>query len=219
MLILPVIPARSRRKIVLIAGCRKRLKYKAFLLTKTYETFTIAPLMHPLIPEFLDFVQKADHGARVKGVWPAARMQRFAALLLDDSVDVQVDLQFGRHGKFRTLSGVLSADLTVTCQRCLQAMQYPLQANINLALISDEAAADELPPEFEPLLLETDEMNLAAVIEDELLLALPLVLSHEHDCSNFLQQQVQRQKQEAAQAAEQKVKNNPFAVLKDLNKK
>jgi uncharacterized protein len=200
------------------AGYRKRLKYKAFLLTSSGETYTIAPLMQSLIPEFLDFVQKADHGAEVKGVWPVSRMQRFSASLLNDSGDVQVDLRFGRHGKLRTLSGELSVCLNVTCQRCLQAMQYPLQTQINLALIKDDAEADELPAEFEPLLLEAEEMNLAAVIEDELLLALPLVLAHEHDCSNFLQQQAQRQKQEAAQAAEQKAKNNPFAVLKDLRK-
>jgi uncharacterized metal-binding protein YceD (DUF177 family) len=61
-------------------------------------------------------------------------------------------------------------------------------------------------------------MNLADVIEDELLLALPLVTVHEQDCSIYLQQQVQRQKKDAAVAAEQKVKNNPFAVLKDLHK-
>lgn len=175
--------------------------------------------MQPLIPEFLDFVQKADHGAEIKGVWPLSRMPRFAAMLLDDSGNVQVDLQFGRHGKLRTMGGELSADLTVTCQRCLQAMQYPLQARMSLALINDDAQAEALPAEFEPLLLEADEkMNLAAVIEDELLLTLPLVLVHEHDCSDFLQQQVQRQKQEAAKAAEQKAKNNPFAVLKDLRK-
>lgn len=187
-------------------------------MTSGVESYTIAPLMQPLIPEFLDFVQKADHGAEIKGVWPLARMQRFAAMLLDDAGDVQVDLHFGRHGKLRVVSGDLSADLTVTCQRCMQAMQYPLQAHINLAFIKDDAQADALPAEFEPLLLEADEMNLAAVIEDELLLALPLVLAHEQNCSDFLQQQAQQQEQEAAMAAEQKAKNNPFAALKDLRK-
>ncbi|MDQ1363715.1 MAG: hypothetical protein QG652_1577 [Pseudomonadota bacterium] len=199
-------------------GRRKQLKYKAFLLTTGSETYTIAPLMQPLIPEFLDFVQKADHGTGIKGVCPVSRMQRLAAMLLDDSGSVAVDVQFGRQGKLRTLGGELSANLNVVCQRCLQPMQYTLQTRMNLALIRDDADADALPAGLEPLLLEADEMNLAAVIEDELLLALPLVLVHEQDCSDFLQQQAQRQKQEAVMAAEQKVKTNPFAVLKDLHK-
>lgn len=174
--------------------------------------------MQPLIPEILDFVQKADHGATIKGVWPVSRMQRFAALLANDSGQVQVALQFGRHGKLRTVSGALSADLAVTCQRCLQAMHYPLHAQMKLALITDDAQADALPTEFEPLLLDADEMNLADIIEDELLLALPLVTVHEQACSEYLQQQAQRQQQDVAVAAEQKVKNNPFAVLRDLHK-
>jgi uncharacterized protein len=218
VLIIPVGQAGSSGKKAAFDRGWKRLKYKAFLLTSRGETFTIAPLMQPLIPEFLDFVQKADHGVTIKGVWPLNRMPRFAAMLQNDDGQVQVDVQFGRHGKLRTLSGELSADLVVTCQRCLQAMQYPLQTQLNLALIKNDAQADTLPDEFEPLLLEAEAINLPEVIEDELLLALPLVLIHEHDCSDFLQQQVQQQKQDAVVAAEQKVKNNPFAVLKDLRK-
>ena len=106
----------------------------------------------------------------------------------------------------------------MTCQRCMQPMSYTLQTQLNLALIKDDAQADALADEFEPLLLEAEEMNLPTVIEDELLLALPLVLVHEHDCSDFLQQQAQQQIEDAAKAAEQKVKSNPFAVLKDLPK-
>lgn len=218
MLILPLRQTGSSGKKAVFVRVRKRLKYKAFLLTSGGETATIAPLMQPLIPEFLDFVQKADHGAVIKGVWPLNRMSRFAAMLHHDGGVVEVDLQFGRHGKLRTLSGALSADLAVTCQRCLQAMQYPLQTRLSLALIKDDAQAESLPDEFEPLLLEAEDVNLPEVIEDELLLALPLVLVHEHDCSDFLQQQALRQKQDAAKAAEQKAKNNPFAVLKDLRK-
>ncbi len=218
MLILPVVYTGSSEKKTVFARVRKRLKYKAFLLTSRGETATIAPLMQPLIPEFLDFVQKADQGAVIKGVWPLNRMHRFTAMLHTDEGVVEAVLQFGRHGKLRTLSGELSADLGVTCQRCLQPMQYSLQAQLSLALVKDDGQAESLPEMFEPLLLEAEEVNLAEVIEDELLLALPLVLVHEHDCSDFLQQQAQRLKQDAAKAAEQKVINNPFAVLKDLRK-
>jgi len=174
--------------------------------------------MQPLVPELLNFVQKADHGSEIKGVWPLNRMPRFAGMLHQDDGQVVVDLRFGRHGKLRVVGGRLSADLIVTCQRCMQPMSYTLQTQLNLALIKDDAQADALADEFEPLLLEAEEMNLPTVIEDELLLALPLVLVHEHDCSDFMQQQAQQQIQDAAKAAEQKVKNNPFAVLKDLPK-
>ena len=181
--------------------------------------------MQSLVPELLNFVQKADHGVEIRGVWPLQRMPRFAEMLHNAEGQVEVDLRFGRHGKLRVVQGALKADLAVLCQRCMQAMSYPLHTQLNLALIKDDAQAEALPEEFEPLLLEADDLNLPAMLEEELLLALPLVLMHEHDCSDYLQQQAEQQKQDAAVAAEQKAKTSPFAVLKafavlkDLGKK
>ena len=97
----------------------------------------------------------------------------------------------------------IEAKLPVTCQRCLDEMQVQLNLDFNYII------CNELP-------LETDEnddtdwleaapdMNVQALIEDELLLAMPIAPMHAHDCS-----------QQSMQSGE---KPNPFAVLKNLIK-
>jgi len=51
------------------------------------------------------------------------------------------------------------------------------------------------------------------MLEEELLLGLPLVPMHEFDCSDYLQQQLSDQQNEVEVSEE---KENPFSVLKDL---
>jgi len=50
------------------------------------------------------------------------------------------------------------------------------------------------------------------MLEEELLLAIPLVAMHDTDCSDFIQEQKQWQ----AEHESQQEKKNPFSVLKDL---
>ena len=170
--------------------------------------------MQSLLPEYLDLIQKASLGCEIEGEWPVSRLDRLADLLLSDSAIVRARLSLGREGKLRFLKGDVSVSLEVTCQRCMQAMQLPLKSEFSLAMITDEVQADQLPEGYEPLLVEEGKTRLPAILEDELLLAMPLVAMHEHDCSEYLQQQ--KQAAEDDQANAEKDKENPFSVLKDL---
>lgn len=172
--------------------------------------------MQPLIPEYLDLIQKADLGCEIEGDWPLQKLDRLADLLLDPQGYVSSRLSLGREGRLRYVTGDVCAEVQVTCQRCMQAMPLTLKADISLGLVSDEAQGDQLPDGYEPLLVIDGKTRLPDVIEDELLLAMPLVPMHDFDCSDYLQQQQQRMSDEAEQAAAEKVQQNPFSVLKDL---
>ncbi len=75
----------------------------------------------------------------------------------------------------------LAADtsLPLTCQRCMSAVQTPLQvdqwyrfvATEDIAMAEDDASDEDL-------LVLTPHFDLLAVLEDELLMALPLVPMH-----------------------------------------
>ncbi len=172
--------------------------------------------MQPLIPEFLDLVQKADLGTEIEGDWPLARMDRLAEMLVDTEGMVSSRLQLSRDGRQRLLVGEVSAAVQVTCQRCMQPMNLDLHAELKLGMVSDEAQADQLPDAFEPLLVGDEPTRLPDVLEDELLLAMPLVPMHDFDCSDYLQKQKQRQAEDEVQAEAEKAQQNPFSVLKDL---
>ncbi len=170
-----------------------------------------------LLPEYLDFEQKAKKGLEIAGSWPVKRLNRLSDMLLADDGDIHAEMEFGHKDRVLYVSGKVTATLKVTCQRCLNPMDLPLETEFSLALIHDESRADQLPEGYEPLLLENDEaMSVPHLLEDELLLAMPLVPVHAEDCSDYLKQQEVRQKAEQVQHETEKEKQNPFAVLKDL---
>jgi len=103
--------------------------------------------------------------------------------------------------------------LTLTCQRTLESFVLPLTVDSRLGLIRNEREEAGLPPGCEPLLVAEDgKLNPADVIEDELLLALPLVPV---DPDSSLPPEVTGPgpEQSAAEATD-----NPFAVLRGLKK-
>lgn len=168
-----------------------------------------------LLPEHFDFIQKAKIGCEINGLWPIGQLDRLADLLLDETGELQAEVSFGQEGPLRYVIGKVTAELGLTCQRCMQPMKYPLHIEFKLGLITNEQQAEKLPADFEPLLVDDENMSLPAVLEDEILLAMPLVAMHDYDCSDYLQTQKDQQQQDAEKQQE---KENPFSVLKDLLK-
>jgi uncharacterized protein len=76
--------------------------------------------------------------------------------------------------------------LNLVCQRCLQPMAVPLELDSKLRFVADEAQAEALDEHSEEdVLALTAALDLHELVEDELILALPLVPRHDH-CPNAL---------------------------------
>jgi uncharacterized protein len=72
------------------------------------------------------------------------------------------------------------ASLPLACQRCLGSMVEPVAIERSYQFVADEGAAEALDGEVEhEVLVLTRELDLQALLEDELLLDLPLVPRHE----------------------------------------
>jgi len=72
------------------------------------------------------------------------------------------------------------AALPLRCQRCLQPLLEPLHVVRDFQFVADEAAAESLDNEAEhEVLVLARELDLHELLEDELLLDLPLVPRHE----------------------------------------
>ena len=66
------------------------------------------------------------------------------------------------------------------CQRCLTPVDVPLDVERSFRFVADEATAEALDEECdEDLLALSREFDLRELIEDELLMALPVVPRHE----------------------------------------
>jgi uncharacterized protein len=102
-------------------------------------------------------------------------------------------------------------DLPMQCQRCLKPVLSPVLAERSFRFVADEATAVALDDEAEEdILVLSRDFDALALVEDELIMSLPLVPLHAV-CPEQLP--VSAVDPEFEQAAE---KPNPFSVLAGL---
>lgn len=111
------------------------------------------------------------------GSVPLGRLPRLASMLADTVGNVTFALSFGRdvHGlAYLDVAG--EAALPLTCQRSLERFLFPVRVAQRLGLVRDEAEEARLPAGCEALLVGADDLvDPLAALEDELILAVPLV--------------------------------------------
>ncbi len=151
-----------------------------------------------------------------EGTLAIASLRRLCEALANSDGEVTFVLEFGRDSLDTSYVDVrASAPLTLTCQRSLEPFVLPVAVQTRLGLIRDERDEAGLPPDYEPLLVAEDgRLRPADVIEDELLLALPLVPVNP-DCR--LPDEVTGRDPDEDSAGEGH-SENPFAVLRELKK-
>ena len=148
----------------------------------------------------------AETQQTLAGEVKAANCERLLETLSASSKDATISFKLtGAAKQLRnpSLHLHIEAKLPVTCQRCLDEMQ------VQLSLDFDYIICQTLPIETDEnddtdWLEASTEMNLQELIEDELLLAMPIAPTHAHDCSK--------------QSMRSGEKPNPFAALKNLIK-
>lgn len=128
------------------------------------------------LPEIIAPQRLIKQGTCLEGYLPLARMQRLQ--VEPTNTQVLVHLQFGTDVQhIHYAKGQATTEIVLTCQRCLELMTLVLTAPIALALIEREAEEAQIPELYEPLLI-SDSLSLLTLIEDELILALPLAATH-----------------------------------------
>lgn len=156
----------------------------------------------------------ADSGFYWQGAVPVAFFERLSAMTVAKQQD---DPTLALSCRLSKTEGVLWLDFRVegvlwlNCHRCLQPLAQDITGKYRLALVqsardlpyvgeNDYVRLDELP--------DTRTLELAFLIEDELLLNIPIAATHA-DCT-FVQ---------AGSIAIEEEKPNPFAVLAALKNK
>lgn len=171
-------------------------------------TYHRAPVI-PTLPELVDPWRMVSARRSFAGRLPLSAMTRLASGLAAADGEVEYELDFDKDQA--GVSGVhvrAKTALPLICQRTLERFEYPVEIDARLGFIVDEADEAALPAGYEPLLLDAAGLRPADVIEDELILALPVFPVKPGT------QEMQREWKETAADAESKP--NPFAVLKNV---
>jgi uncharacterized protein len=141
-------------------------------------------------PRRLDVAAFAAAAGELEGDTPATAMPRLvAATLAPPAGTGRADVRWRALGARQPLPGAgirpslavdAATEVTLECQRCLQPMRMALDAERRIFFVEGEEVAAALDAESEDdVLALTATLDLPALIEDELLLALPLVPRHE----------------------------------------
>lgn len=164
----------------------------------------------------------AEAGVPLIETTPLQNLERLAqesvGLQPDSIVNWQAapELRAGSTGQMDIwLHLIADTSLPLTCQRCMSTVQTPLQVNQWYRFVaSEDIAMAEDDASDEDLLVLSPQFDLAEVLEDELLMALPLVPMHDI-CPELpaLSAGVLDALESVAD------KPNPFAALAQLKKK
>lgn len=131
----------------------------------------------------VDSMQFAREAGVLAGSVPVAQLGRLADLLADASGALVCELRGGRDGEGKSyLDLKVGGSVNLRCQRCLGALPFAVAIDSRLMLVaSEEDWTDEELAEDGPDAIEASrELAVLPLVEDEILLALPIAPRHEN---------------------------------------
>ncbi|MDX1451168.1 MAG: YceD family protein [Oleiphilaceae bacterium] len=170
------------------------------------------------LPKSIDPFKYADQSKVLEGSLSVHLLDRAVEMLAGSQGSIAVRLEFGRDEQnIRVLKGTLSTRVALECQRCLEAVEKDIHSEFALGIVLSDEQAKHLPKDYEPLLVESDKVDLFEVIEEELILSLPMFAYHDA-CSAHDESGKSERIEHNEQESEPK-RPNPFSVLSDLKLK
>ncbi len=146
------------------------------------------------------------------------QLPRLRALVVAESeADFAVEMDFVHSlSGLPMIKGHVSGQVTLECQRCLEPVVVGIHTDLNVVVTESQTDREPEQEGYEICIVDNERLFLQDFIEDEILLALPVVPRHS-DC------QPVRPLRDAAfdEALEYSVsegKKNPFDALKDWKK-
>ncbi|OAL76221.1 metal-binding protein [Acinetobacter sp. SFB] len=168
----------------------------------------------------------AEQGFTWSGTLPLSRFVRISRETVGSIdhqlINIDCKLSMDAYHRIVWLDGHVETKVPMECQRCLQTVEIPLVSDFHLALVDDESLIERLDEDADFIVLGEGEAtikgsidapasaDLLALIEDELLLLMPL--SPKHDVC------VHKHQPADEDIAEEK-RDNPFGVLAGLKGK
>lgn len=195
-------------------NARQSLKAGAWFDAPTISIYYCA-VMSDRLPTYIEPIQLADKRGELSGLLPLKNLDRLSDLLLSDEGAVEVRLFFSREGRIPKVEGHLKANLQLQCQTCLQAVEWPVDIQIRLGIVTTIEQANRLPEDYEPLMVEEERLLLKDIVEDEVLLAIPTFPRHQHDCFT---KKTGVNGLDSFEKVVESPNTNPFSILAKLKK-
>lgn len=165
------------------------------------------------LPVTIDPYKSAQRRLECNGYFVSTGLERLLAESGKASEQVNVIVKFDVDEQGLVLiTGEASTSVSLTCQRCGENFEQDLMVNnFSFSPVKKEGDEDRLPSSYDAVELdENGEVNLRDLVEDELLLAIPLIPKHDlKDCSG-------KTESSWGTLPDTLEKPNPFDVLKQF---
>lgn len=161
------------------------------------------------IPNKVSATSALTHPHQFAGDLAVRNLERLADLVAGGQGSVQAELTTDREAGYPRLHGQVTGQLALECQRCNRVFDWPLKLQVDLRLVFSEQDERAALQGSDPYRVENDELPIREMVEDEILLALPMLARCE-SCENSVNA-VPEKKQAARKQETQR--DNPFAAL------
>ena len=139
-----------------------------------------------MLPKSIDPIRLCKQGAILEGSVTLSALPRLQELCdqADQVIDVTLTLGVDATG-ICFIRGEVKGAVRLCCQRCNAEMMQSLDLSFALSPVNSYERVKKLTSIYEPLMITDENVILAEMIEDEVLLALPMVPRHEEGvCSS-----------------------------------
>src|SRR5580658_11359858 len=167
--------------------------------------------------KLLDIGHLADGRADIDFTIPLKEFPRVLPLLAAADGEARGRVDFSREGRLAVAEVSVAADVTLLCQRCLAPLKWAVKGTGRAALVATATEGERVPEVLETVLAPEHRISTRDLVEEELLLALPLVPRHEDDrCAGDEAGARAGQESQAEPAGDT---HRPFAQLSELFKR
>jgi len=138
------------------------------------------PMSAQAAPAVIDSLAFARTGESLRGSLPVSALARLRDSLVDDLGEVRFEIKGGQDARRRPVLRLeIGGVLHLQCQRCLGVLEFALQRSSTLLLVSgsgaDSSDLEEVTVEW---IEASSELDVASLVEDEILLSLPYAPRH-----------------------------------------
>ena len=127
----------------------------------------------------IDPIRLAGQHQTLSGHIALQDFRRLGQVVVDASGQVEYSLDFTKDEQGQAVvNGRIGAKVMLECQRCGQAVEIALDLTPHLMVVRSDDQAKQVPRDYEPLLVGAAPLTLVDVLEEEILLALPMVPRH-----------------------------------------
>ncbi|MTD39898.1 23S rRNA accumulation protein YceD [Erwinia sp. CPCC 100877] len=168
------------------------------------------------LPLTLDPVRTAQKRLDYLGIYTPEQVERVAESVVSVDSDVECAMSFAIDSqRLAVITGHADVTVTLSCQRCGQPFTHQVHATWCFSPVVNDEQAEALPEAYDPIEVnDFGEIDLLALVEDEIILSLPVVPVHDSEhCEVSEADMVFGELPDEAQ------KPNPFAVLASLKRK